>query len=142
MSEQEKQANEFKEAFALFDKEAKGTITLTDFKSMLKILKDPAEVQILEMLTKIKGEVDISFETFTEMMLDRLSDPDSEGKIVESFKVFDKEENGLISAAVLRHSLTTMGEVLADDEVDEMIQEQDIDANGNVNYNDIIKRMI
>ena len=39
-----------------------------------------------------------------------------------AFRVFDKDGNGFISAAELRHVMTNLGEKLTDDEVDEMIK--------------------
>ena len=41
----------------------------------------------------------------------------------EAFKVFDKDGNGFVSAAELRHVMTNLGEKLTDEEVDEMIRE-------------------
>ena len=55
---------------------------------------------------------------------------DSEEEILEAFKVFDKDGNGFISAAELRHVMTNLGEKLTDEEVDEMIREADVDGDG------------
>ena len=49
-------------------------------------------------------------------------------------RVFDKNGDGFISASELRHVMTTLGEKLTDEEVDEMISEADIDGDGKVNF--------
>ena len=63
-----------------------------------------------------------------------MKETDSEDEIREAFRVFDKDGNGFISAAELRHVMTNLGEKLTDEEVDEMIREADIDGDGQVNY--------
>ena len=68
------------------------------------------------------------------MMARKMKDTDSEEEIREAFRVFDKDGNGYISAAELRHVMTNLGEKLTDEEVDEMIREADIDGDGQVNY--------
>lgn len=50
-----------------------------------------------------------------------------------ALQVFDKDGNGFISAAELRHVMTNLGEKLTDEEVDEMIREADIDGDGQIN---------
>ena len=67
-------------------------------------------------------------------MARKMKDTDSEEEIKEAFRVFDKDGNGFISAAELRHVMTNLGEKLTDEEVDEMIREADTDGDGQVNY--------
>lgn len=71
---------------------------------------------------------------FIGLMARKLRDVDSEEEIKEAFKVFDKDGNGFISAAELRHVMTNLGEKLSDQEVEEMIREADVDGDGQINY--------
>ena len=48
--------------------------------------------------------------------------------------MFDKDGNGQINAAELRHVMTNLGEKLTDQEVDEMMKEADVDGDGQLNY--------
>ena len=66
------------------------------------------------------------------MMARKMKYTDSEEEIREAFKVFDRDNNGFISAAELRHVMTSIGEKLTDDEVDEMIREADQDGDGRI----------
>merc|ERR1719378_340845 len=51
------------------------------------------------------------------MMARKMKDTDTEEEIREAFRVFDKDGNGFISAAELRHVMTNLGEKLTDEEV-------------------------
>ena len=84
--------------------------------------------------TSFPGNGTIDFPEFLTMMARKMKDTDSEEEIREAFRVFDKDGNGFISAAELRHVMTNLGEKLTDEEVDEMIREADIDGDGQVNY--------
>ena len=87
-----------------------------------------------QLFVYILGNGTIDFPEFLTMMARKMKDTDSEEEIREAFRVFDKDGNGFISAAELRHVMTNLGEKLTDEEVDEMIREADIDGDGQVNY--------
>ncbi|KAI5108250.1 calmodulin 2a, partial [Silurus meridionalis] len=130
---------EFKEAFSLFDKDGDGTITTKELGTVMRSLgQNPTEAELQDMIIYIyiyiyrNGTID--FPEFLTMMARKMKDTDSEEEIREAFRVFDKDGNGYISAAELRHVMTNLGEKLTDEEVDEMIREADIDGDGQVNY--------
>lgn len=50
-------------------------------------------------------------------------------------RVFDKNNDGLISSSELRHVMTNLGEKLTQQEADDMLKEADMDGDGMVNYN-------
>ena len=52
--------------------------------------------------------------------------------IREAFRVFDKDGNGVITAQEFRYFMINMGMQLSEEEVDEMINEVDIDGDGEV----------
>lgn len=59
-------------------------------------------------------------------------DPMSE--LREAFKVFDKDGKGYIESSQFRQIMTSMGEVLTPDEMDEMIRDADKEGEGKINY--------
>ncbi|XP_064639168.1 myosin catalytic light chain LC-1, mantle muscle-like isoform X1 [Lineus longissimus] len=62
----------------------------------------------------------------------------------EAFKTFDREGQGFISAAELRHVLTSLGERLTDLQVDDIIKFTELheDLEGNVNFEKFIKSVM
>lgn len=56
-------------------------------------------------------------------------------------RVFDKNNDGLISSNELRHVMTSLGERLSEEEVDDMIKEADLDGDGMVNYEGTVQYM-
>ena len=62
--------------------------------------------------------------------------------MLEALKVFDKNNNGLISAIELRYVLTLLEEKPLDEEVDELIKEAEPDLNGNIKYVEFAKKLM
>lgn len=54
--------------------------------------------------------------------------------LISTDRVFDKDNNGLISSTELRRVMTNLGEKLTEEEVEDMIKEADMDGDGMVNY--------
>ena len=58
----------------------------------------------------------------------------SEGELSAAFSPFDKDATGIVNMAGLRRALTTLGEPLRDDELDDMFGKVEVDGDGNVEY--------
>ena len=138
------QISEFKEAFSMFDKNKDGTITAKELLKVMRSLgQNPTEAELQNMINDvdIDGSGNIDFKEFLIMMARKMKDNNEEEEMVEAFKVFDKDGNGLISAAELRHVLTNLGAKLTDDDVDEIIRKADINGDGKVNYQEFVTMM-
>ncbi|KAK7181112.1 calmodulin [Paraphaeosphaeria sporulosa] len=137
--------SEFKEAFSLFDKDGDGQITTKELGTVMRSLgQNPSESELQDMINEVDADNNgtIDFPEFLTMMARKMKDTDSEEEIREAFKVFDRDNNGFISAAELRHVMTSIGEKLTDDEVDEMIREADQDGDGRIDYNEFVQLMM
>lgn len=82
----------------------------------------------------ISGNGLMDFSEFLVMMVKKMKDSDPEEDMRAAFQVFDRNGNGFISAAELRHIMTNLGERLTDDQIDEMMRVADIDGDGLINY--------
>ncbi|XP_055297240.1 calmodulin-like isoform X2 [Sitodiplosis mosellana] len=137
----EEQVAEFKEAFMLFDKDEDGTITMAELGVVMRSLgQRPSENELRNMVNEvdINGNGTIEFNEFLLMMSKKMKVAEGEDELKEAFRVFDKNNDGLISATELRHVMTNLGERLSDAEVDDMIKEADSDNDGFVNYEEFV----
>ncbi|KAL3512480.1 hypothetical protein ACH5RR_025197 [Cinchona calisaya] len=126
----EEQIAEFKEAFKIFDKDNTGCIATKHLGTVMRSLgQNPSEAELQDMIDA-DGEGTINFRHFLDVMARKMDDTVPEADLKEAFKVFDKNQTGFISAAELRQAITTLGHVMTDEEVDEMIKEADVDGDG------------
>ena len=141
----EEQIAEFKEAFSLFDKDGDGTITSKDLGTVMRSLgENPTEAELQDMISEVgaDGNSTIEFPAFLTLMARRMKDTDSEQDILEAFKVFDKDSNGFVSAAELRHNmkLQRAGSRMLDTDSDDSPSACHAD-DGTMSYEEFVKML-
>ena len=139
---------DYEEAFHFFDNDHDGFIGLTDVgKCMRSMGLYPSEAE-LEQIAKTasaasrSGKVSLSeFLAITQRHVEAsaVDTAVNEAQMRDSFRIFDVFGNGMVNLAQLRSSLQHCGEKLKDEEIDELIREADIDAEGNVSYDELVK---
>ncbi|KAK2187652.1 hypothetical protein NP493_158g01026 [Ridgeia piscesae] len=58
----------------------------------------------------------------------------SETELTAAFSPFDEYGTGIVNMGALRRALTSLGEPLRDDELDDMLGQAEVDGDGNVEY--------
>jgi len=134
----------FKEAFTIFaaqiNKKA-DYITMKELGSVLRSCGILVSFTDLDIISKEFGNTkQFDFPDFLALAA-RSNKPNvNETTLVEAFKRFDYANKGSIPVADFKHVMSTLGDILTNDEVDQFVKEAD--QGGNINYKDYAKRLI
>ncbi|KZT25875.1 EF-hand [Neolentinus lepideus HHB14362 ss-1] len=101
------------------------------------------EAELTDMIigSDTSGKGALNFPDFLAAIHDLQRDIDDED-IKKNFKVFDRDGDGYIGPAELRHSMTQFGETLTDEEINEMIRQADRDGDGKISFDDFKQMML
>jgi len=142
VSVSEDQVSLFKAVFDLFSGNKK-EMTKDDLRTAMKQFNMRTNDQIVDQMFKeadITNSGKVQFSEFMSMMSARLQKTDSEDQVVAAFKVFDTSDGGgQIDLPVLSHALTSMGDPLSENELNEMLGVCEKD--GIVYYKEFISTM-
>ncbi|NXU53614.1 CETN2 protein, partial [Turnix velox] len=85
-----------------------------------------------------EGSGKINFKSFLQVMTQKMAEPCLEQDILRAFKVFDYDCTGKISFGNLKAVAEEVGEDITDEELQEMIEEADMDGDGEVNKEEFL----
>ena len=141
----EPKTKELYEAFTMFDRDKDGLINFNELGNVLKSQGfNPTNQELLEMISDVDENEDdkINFEEFLILMHSRLKKADIENELNEAFSVYDKNGSGIISVREFKRIMSSLGEKICEEEVDEIIQKVDPKNRGYINYKDLTKLIV
>ena len=140
----EDQLADCREVFCYFDSKGDEKIGVQQIGDVLRALgQNPTEADINRFLGNYDKDARLSFEDFVPIFqqVAKNREKHTVEEFVEGLSHFDKEGNGMINVAELRHLLTTLGERLSDEEVDQLLAGHN-DSHGNVNIADFVRAVM
>jgi len=135
--------NEIKDCFTLYDTDADGKISCDQLGLVIRSLgQTPTEAEVDDIARNMIRGPSFGLPELLQVMARFMGDKtNKKDEIRESFSVLDRDGTGSISAAELRHVLTNIGEKLTDQEVDDMIRVVELDRDGQINCEDMVRLM-
>lgn len=128
--------DEWWESFQIFDKDGNQHIDHKELATVLRSLgQNPTDQEVNTMIADADFSNDgvIDFNEFVAMMVkNNMHCKNSKEEMEAAFKVFDKNGDGFISAEELKTVMKTMGDTMDDDDLEMMMKEADINADGKI----------
>ncbi|KAH9822243.1 hypothetical protein DFH28DRAFT_922564 [Melampsora americana] len=113
----EEQISDFKEAFSLFNQDDRRAITANELRTVMRSLGwNPTEAKLGKMTKEVVADAygTINFAEFFTMMVQNMKNTNSKEEICGECKAFDKDGNGFISIAEIKHVMKDLGEELSE----------------------------
>ena len=136
---------DLKELFALADADSSGMLSTKEVRWVMQSVgRNPSEAELADIVSSVdtdgNGFLDVN--EFVSLMARKFKEVDSMEEVLESFKVFDKDANGMISSDELKSIMHEHGSGLSHDEIAVLIRECDSDGDGNINYEEFVAMLM
>ncbi|XP_010567463.1 PREDICTED: caltractin-like [Haliaeetus leucocephalus] len=138
----QEEREELREVFELFDPDGSGLIDVSDLKITVRALGCELREEEVERIfseCSEEGSGKLTFELFLQVMTQKMAEPCLEEVIPEAFEVFDYDGTGKIAFENLRVMASEVGEDITDEELQEMIDEADVDGDGDVDEQEFLR---
>ena len=103
--------NAYTEAFKRFDLDGDGYLSLKELGELLKQMGHPIDQEDLMDMTNeidIEGNGTIDRKEFLQLMARKIRDFDDEDEYIEAFKIFDRNNDDLISVEEMKEIMTSL----------------------------------
>lgn len=140
----EDQIRELRQAFDVFDYDHAGVISSKKMGEVMRSLgQNPTEAEIYDLVDEIDidGNGEIDFLEFLQMMATKYPATNSDEDLIEAFKIFDSNDNGVITSNELRRIMQNLGERLTDEEIEDIMREVDTDRDGVISFEEFKNAM-
>ncbi|XP_005748159.1 calcium-binding protein 2-like [Pundamilia nyererei] len=138
--------DELHEAFKEFDYDQDGYLNYKDVAECMRTMGYmPTEMELLEIVQQIKMRMGglMDFEDFIELMGPRMMGETADmlglKELQSAFMQFDVDGDGIINLDELKEALKTLlGEKLKKGELEEILKELDINADGSIDFEEFV----
>ena len=141
----EAQREEIRQAFSFYDRDGDDRIKTTELGLVVRSLghaPTEAEIRTFAKDADPAGTGLIAWPDFLRLAAMLAAHPiDKQERAKAAFRVFDGDKDGFVSAKDLRHCLTTLGDRLPKEDIDEACREAGITDDSNLDINAFMRLM-
>lgn len=133
------------EAFSLYDVDNLGVISMKLLPDLMHTMgHNPPEHEMNELFAEYDphNSDELYLSDFLYIMSERYKDMTPEDEVILAFRVFDKNDNGYINEKEFRQIMTTMGDYMEDDDIDQIILDANSNTEGNIVYKEFVAMMM
>ena len=141
MSLTDDQIAEIRDTFLMFDKKGDEKVSVDDVGNIMRSCGlNPEGVDVNKFVDELGKGSQVDFEQYLGIHeeCEKKGNTGTLAAFKEAWKCFDHEGNGFVGNAEIRHVLTSLGDVMTDEDVDEILAGKE-DAEGLVNYEEFSK---
>ncbi|KRY18719.1 Calmodulin [Trichinella patagoniensis] len=127
------------EAFRGLDANGDGVVTAEDFSIKMLRLGIPHSVdELLHAMREIAGDgtEEVDFDALFPLMTCEVESDEERMELKETFKIFDRDGDGYITAEELKNVLNDLGDPVSDEEVLAILTSTDNDKDGLISFED------
>ena len=135
----------FKEEISEYGRESENSFTSQEIEAALRVLGHETTGEVLEdMMQKLNLADDKVAEPQDgqSVTAKRIRFQVALEELIETFRVFDKDNNGLILTSELKLVMNSVGERLTRPEIEEIIKEGNPNLDDYMNYEQFVRRVL
>jgi calmodulin len=141
----QEQIEEYKEAFNLVDHDNDGVLTIRELDVAMRSLGYNLTNDELETMVNTKDRQEkggITLEEFYTAMQKRTLTVQMEDGVREAFKLYDKDQDGLMTETDVKSVMKTLGETVSDEEARTMISRVDRNNDGKITSDEFARLLV
>ena len=131
----------FRDNFNLLDDDKDGFITKEATSILFRGLgQTPTDSEMRDLLDSLPDKV--SFDTFISWFSQAYRDPHNEAMVAKAFRVFDLSNSGVLPISKFRELISSLGDSMTPEEIEEIIREIPVDSRGNFDYVVLARKLV
>ena len=114
---------DIQDCFDIYDQDGDGSVSVKELPKMIRALgANPSPEEIEDMLEEFDSNETMEIDEFTYIAAHHLRACDAETELVNSFRIFDRDNTGKISVDMVKKILKNISVPLTDEQIEKLLR--------------------